>query len=367
MDNVRSRTPTDFLRSLTPTDFQSTNNRLCIAKEEWIAIQRYVGDVARLPRDEDALTKWLGSPAPDRIRADMTAMLALNNQLQAHCTAWTATTYPKVVAIATAIHDHAQKARIFYAPIHDLVQRLDKDPPDEAAKAKLMAILASLTGDAEEREKHAREVHTLVKQFADQTAVDREAVSRMYTSFDKNYGTANATLIQNVKDLEALTKQLKATQDQYNHDTVVAATTPSYAWVPLVGLICGVVIAGVYGDRAVKGAEEIKRLGAKIAATDEENVRMFSVMAAANLSRHAMDEIQKDIQAALPALQHVQGVWAAMADNLKNVQKIIDTDIRRALNVIRELGVQRALDQWAEIQAQASAFRDTAYISVKAA
>lgn len=40
-------------------------------------------------------------------------------------------------------------------------------------------------------------------------------------------------------------------------DKIVACTTPTYAWIGLLGFIPAVVVAGVYGDRAAKMAARI--------------------------------------------------------------------------------------------------------------
>jgi hypothetical protein len=52
--------------------------------------------------------------------------------------------------------------------------------------------------------------------------------------------------------LRELWVQLERAKKKYHKYVSVAATTPTYFWIPVAGTISAPVIAGVYGDRANK-------------------------------------------------------------------------------------------------------------------
>lgn len=53
--------------------------------------------------------------------------------------------------------------------------------------------------------------------------------------------------------------QLERAKKKYHKYVSVAATTPTYFWIPVAGTISAPVVAGVYGDRANKKKKLIKR------------------------------------------------------------------------------------------------------------
>jgi hypothetical protein len=52
--------------------------------------------------------------------------------------------------------------------------------------------------------------------------------------------------------LRELWVQLERAKKKYHKYVSVAATTPTYFWIPVAGTISAPVVAGVYGDRANK-------------------------------------------------------------------------------------------------------------------
>lgn len=59
--------------------------------------------------------------------------------------------------------------------------------------------------------------------------------------------------------LRALTFKLEKAKKKYQKYVAVAATTPSYFWIPIAGTVTAPVIAGVYGRRAALKKKEMDR------------------------------------------------------------------------------------------------------------
>ncbi len=59
--------------------------------------------------------------------------------------------------------------------------------------------------------------------------------------------------------LRELYRLLERAKKKYHKYVSVAATTPTYVWIPVAGTISAGVVAGVYGDRANKKKKQIER------------------------------------------------------------------------------------------------------------
>ena len=64
--------------------------------------------------------------------------------------------------------------------------------------------------------------------------------------------------------IKAVERFLADAKKNYEHNVVVAATTPTYAWVLPVGLISAIVVAAVFGTRATSEKQAIDRYEAQL-------------------------------------------------------------------------------------------------------
>lgn len=340
----------------------------CLAKSEWIAIQTYVTDGLALPTDDAGFRNSLGAGAPDSL-ADFEQLIAAYKTLNQHCATWQNSVFPASVSLASDVYDYgANKAPVYYPPILAQAQILQDDPSNAQAAATLKAILDTLQATASGYAAKAQTVAKQIQQFADDSEADQSILvgphgdAGLVKYYNDKYGTASAEVVEFNKEIEAQRLILDSANAEYDHDVVVASTTPTYVWVWPFGTIAAAVVAGVYGDKAVKALEraraaqeQINTLSAKIAAD-------AALMSAIFVASNGMGKIVRELAAALPAIQKIEGVWGAMSDDLTNISKMIDTNIRDVPPIIMGLGVDVAVKAWHNVALNADAYRHNAYV-----
>ncbi|EPB65660.1 hypothetical protein ANCCEY_15274, partial [Ancylostoma ceylanicum] len=283
-----------------------------------------------MPRTDDAFRNYLGSAAPSDL-SDFQPLIKAYSDIYDHVSVWNNDTYPSSVSLASDVVAYSRQARIYYSPIIPLAEKLTNDPNDEKSKEKLQAILGVLINDADTYHKRAEEVLTKIKAFADETAQDKITLAGvdnkggLYKYYEDKYGSTSEEVRSLTKEIEDQQRILDAANKEYEHDVVVAATTPSYAWVTIFGLIAAAVVAGIYGDKAVKALARAKAAQKKIDELQAELQVDANLMNSLNVTRNGLDKNIDLITEALPIIQKIQGVWATAAVQYESDYMILST------------------------------------------
>jgi len=339
-----------------------------LAKTEWIAIQTYVTDALALPVTPDEFKASLGPGAPTDL-ADFLQLIAAYKGINSHCSVWQNTTFPKTVDLASKIYEYgAVKAPVYYPPILKEAQILITDPDNQQAKAVLKAILDNLQAQATDYANQATAAELEIKTFADQTESDRVTLvgphgkEGLVKYYNDKYGTASKDVEDLVKDIAAQRLILKSANDEYDHDVIVASTTPTYAWIFPAGTIAAAVVAGIYGDKAVKALERARAAQEKINALTGKMEADANLMTAIHLAMNGTSTIVQSLAAALPVVQKIRGVWSGIAADMAHIVKLIDDDIRKVPPIIMSLGVDEAMKAWYNVAQAANQYRVNAYV-----
>jgi hypothetical protein len=340
-----------------------------LSTSQWLAIQTYVVDALALPIDEAEFRNSLGAGAPPDLKPFF-ELIACYRDINGHCSTWQATTFPLTVALAGSVYDYGvNKAPVYYPPIIKLADKLVANPDDQQAKDALRAILGSLETDASDYATQAQAAAEEVKRFAEQTAADKTVLvgpkgdAGLVKHYDDEYGKSSKEVEELTREIEAQAIILKAANEEYDHDVVVAATTPTYAWVFPVGLIAAAVVAGIYGDKAVKALERAKAAQRKIDELEAQKAADANLMVAIEGASAGMKTIVEALSEALPVIQLMQGQWAAIATDLSHIRELIERDIEKALPIIMDLGVDEAMRAWWNVAQIANAYRLHAYVT----
>ncbi len=341
-----------------------------LSATEWLAIQTYVVNALSLPTTEAAFKTSLGPGAPDSM-SDFDPLIACYLGINGHCTTWQKTVFPATVSLASDIHQYgAQKAPVYYNAILKEANILTTDPTNANALAALKAILDSLSATATTYSNNAAAVAKQIQTFAEQTQADQTVLigpdgqSGLTKTYNDKYGSESADVIALNKEIKAQKIILDAANEEYNKDVVIAATTPTYAWVWPFGTIAAAVVAGIYGKRATDALDQARAAQQKINSDSAQIVADAQLMAAIHIAEQGMTRIVTALSAALPVIQKVQGIWGSIASDISAIVSLIETDIRQALPVIMSLGVDEAIQSWANVAAEANNYRVNAYITV---
>lgn len=340
-----------------------------LSKGEWIAVQAYVTNALALPINGDEFKKSLGPGAPSSL-ADFEQLIALYQSINGHCSTWQKTTFPNTVALAGNVYDYgANKAPVYYPPILKEAQILKNDPNNADAKKALKAILDNLQQTADDYANKATAAAKEVQTFAEQTQGDKTTLvgadgkGGLIKYYNDKYGATSKDVEDLTKEIKAQQVILKAANEEYDHDVIVASTTPTYAWVWPIGTIAAAVVAGIYGDKAVKALDRARAAQQKIDDLTDKLAADANLMVAINSAEVGMNAIGQALAAALPVIQKIQGVWGGIAADLQNISRLIDTDIRQVPPIIMNLGVEEAIKAWHNVAQAANEYRVNAYVT----
>ena len=177
-----------------------------------------------------------------------------------------------------------------------MADALIKNPDDETSKGTLIAILDELIKLTDNCRAQAEEVSKQIREFANQTKQDSitlsgpDGESGLYKYYNEEYGETSEDVKRLTKQIEDQKAILDTANKEYDHDVVVAATSPSYAWVFPIGTIAASVVAGVYGDRAIKALKRAKAAQAEIDALEAELQVNANLMKSLTISNQGLSE-----------------------------------------------------------------------------
>jgi hemolytic enterotoxin HBL len=340
-----------------------------LSAPEWISIQTYVIDALALPTTMDQFKNSLGTNPPSDL-TDFQKLVDAYATLNGHCATWQNTTYPNSVALASDIYNYGtNKAPVFYPPILTEAQILVGDPNNTQAQAALKAILDNLQQTASGYQSKANAAFTAVKAFADQTQADASTLvgpngdAGLLKYYQDKYGTTSTEVQTLTQQLAATRTALAGDQAEYKHDVIVASTTPTYAWVWPFGTIAAAIVAGIYGHMAVEALDRVHADQDKINLLTGELQADANLINALTLAVNGITGINKALQAALPVLQKIEGIWGGIANDAGAIAKLIDTDIRQVPPIIMNLGVDEAIKAWTKVAQAANQYRLNAYVT----
>lgn len=341
-----------------------------LSNSQWLLIQTLVIDALALPTSMDEFKNLLGPGAPSDL-TDFDDLLNAYRVINSQCSTWQETTFPSSVALAGDVYNYGvNKAPIYYAAINKEAAILSTDPSNAEAAAALKGMLGVLQSYAITSQASATAVKTAIQAFADQiqesqlTLVGPNGDAGLVKRYNDKYGAASELQTQLNEEISANEHALSADQARYNHDVIVATTTPTYGWIWPVGTIAAAIVAGIYGHDAVKALDDIKADHDRILAESAQLAADQAVIDATKIALKGVTGISTAIAAALPVIQTIEGVWGAIAQDLGAISTLIDLDIRQAAPIIMNLGVSEAITAWYNVAQAANSYRVNAYVTV---
>ncbi|MBV8634659.1 MAG: alpha-xenorhabdolysin family binary toxin subunit A [Burkholderiaceae bacterium] len=340
---------------------------------EWLAIQTYVVNALALPTTDAAFKASLGAGAPDSM-TEFAPLISAYGVINGHCATWQNTVFPATVSLAAEVSQYGRtKAPTYYGAILAEADILSDDPTNAKALKALKAILDNLSAQASTYADRASAVADQIATFATNTRNDQVVLigsngdAGLYKTYNDKYGAASDDVKALMKDIAAQQLILDSANEEYKQDVIIASTSPTYAWVFPFGTIAAAVVAGVYGARAVEALDRAKAASDKIKADNAQLAADAALMIGIHMAQKGMNEIIQALAGALPIIQKIQGIWGGLASDLKAIVTLIDTDIRQALPIIMDLGVDEAIQAWKDVAAEADNYRVNAYVTVSGA
>lgn len=311
------KTINDFNTLVKKPDSSNNEENLWYA---WRFLQIYSIWGLRLPHTDASLKLKLGISEPGQFPF-FGGMKEAYNEIHEACDEFVTTIFPKVIDVGTSLLDFASDASSKDGDVFSvLIELIDTNDTKGA-----LELIGDLQDTTKANETKAGEVKELLGGYKGKLASAKAKVDIVQTSVQEDERTSQATIdklkggaevagsLQNLKDT------LAAQQAEYDHDVVVASTTTTYFWVGLPGLIAASVVAGIYGDKAVKALKEVHRLEDEIAKANAELNTALQTNKIQDAAITSLAETQRYTDLAIAHTTTVQNAWQAISASLSYV------------------------------------------------
>ncbi|KAL1675926.1 hypothetical protein EV122DRAFT_217420 [Schizophyllum commune] len=360
---------------LTPSSLINGDGNYILQHDDMYALLKYVCAGLLLP-----VTEWeyierlqLSQDTISIISSSLEPLIATYVTAQGHCETFRQSTYPGITAIASDVYDYAQIASgkgtnpyFAYSNLIQSIRALSTTAPGEELDSlkvtvkNITSYLSTAIGDVSTKLQGA--VGNL--QAFEQTMMqDNQSIQQ--------YQKAVIDLLQteegDIQDLQATLEQYQAelTADEatYEHDLVVACSTPSYAWIPFVGIFVASAVATIYGEKAAAMANVIGGVKQLISNTEGEIADEKGI--AANLAAVESDvsSLLATMTPAITVVQKMIGVWQAISGDLDNLQQMVETDVSVASAAIAEIVEEKLVERWSELAEAVTKYQQAAVIT----
>jgi hypothetical protein len=363
---------------LGPRRFRnSQTGRYLLSSSPWAAVQVYAKTALALPITEKLMRQTLLLEAAESIEPFQRIIDAYSD-IHQHCKVWDEKTYPASVDLAADLAQYSRYAATYYNAMVPYAKKLIDDPTNDEARRELAVIAGRLTRQAQTRAESAKKVQDSVAKFALETEEDQRVIQGgskveegkeggLAGFYREKYSSTSTEGRALEEQLRAANRLLDEAKSEYRDDVIIAATTPTYATVPVFGWIIAPTIAGIYTKKALDALETMDRARVEIARLESTKRRNALLMAEIDRARISIGTIRKAMNDALPIIQEIRAAWQTMSANLANLVVILETDLKDSVKENPEFiqtDIAIALGEWKKIGEEADAYAKHAYVDV---
>ena len=354
-----------LVKNLSPTS-------LCVKEGEFetvilntvdrFKLQTYLLNGKLLPTEESEFMKLLDIPSEEKDKFNN--LLVFYREVQAHCSSFFDGGFTDSVSLASDLVDYAGKVDVYYPGLLKVVEDvLNGKMTEETGERKINAILDDIIASLKKYIERCQSIMDSVDAFYKQTLGDLQKLqgadgkSGLLKEYSTEYNLESETLESLQEKYENFSKELSEARADYEYNVIVAATTPTYAWVFPFGTIPAIVVAGVYGDRAVKSKNKLDKAIADLAMTSKR-INLFIALQAASTQ---LEELARNMRGAMEPVQKLKGFWTAMRDDLLNLKKSGE-NVEKMAWIIKDLGLEEHMNKWKALAVRADEYRLSAFI-----
>lgn len=354
-------------------NFVGTDGRFILDEADWNDIQRYVKQGLSLPATANDFAKSFGKGI-SKDDTVATELITSYKKTQDACKEWETKTFDQVFKVAGDINLFVGKNMpVYYKKMIECAKILKDKKISEEDKADaledLNEILDILKEMSQKFAKNADDARVSIETFAKSA----ETCATELGGVDGNGGivkkfidkcASSAELDALSRDIDAAKKDIEKYQTEYNRHVKIAATTPTYVLFFPIGLIPAIVVAGVYGDRAVKAKDKLNNTRADFATKSESLAAKLDAKLTAQMALTSMKETIEVANAAQKCLQKAANIWHSIKDDCDSIKETIKDNIEEVPNRFKIDGIEILNEQWTDIARMANGFRINAKITI---
>ena len=257
----------------------------------------------------------------------------------------------------------------------------DGSKPEPADPASALELIQDRLDTATTNATKAEKVKQSLTDYKTKLATGQMKLTTLKTTLDNNESTSAATInkLSGGKDvagsLKSITSLLTSAQDRYSHDVIVAATTPTYAWVLIppgipAGLIAASVVAGVYGKRATDELSTIHKLQTQLENAEHDLQVAVKTQAIQHQASTGVNQAITYTDAAIRSATVLQLAWNKLANGLGVIKSSLSKAIKDspdgqptlASKAVVKVFVNKSKISWGAMKPTLQTLIDNAYI-----
>lgn len=346
-------------------------------KNSWHYLQVYSTWCERLPNDESELKTTLGITETG-VYTFFSSMLDAYQKTSNAGKSFVSEIFPDVVKIGDDLKEFAEQASSKGDAIFSAILEL----LDQGDMESVIQLISGLQDSSNANALHAETVGKLLADFKSQLDISSNKIDATEKMVQADEATSQKTLDKlnggpKVDgSISSLRQKIKDYTKEYNHDVVVAATTPTYCWVSLgpipIGLIAAITVASIYGSKATDMLSKINDLKDELDKDNEDLTRIAAVYSVQNVADHGLGNIGEYTKIAIGYTTTVQNSWNMITTNLDFVKDKLgemtgETDkgkVAKSKTVIR-IWAKQAAKRWDEMYPSVKALVENPYITVQ--
>jgi len=359
-----------FKELLVSTDPKAQHGPLWYA---WHYLQVYTHYGLQLPHTQSTLKLQLGINDPGRYGWFDPAVEAYDTVYKAS-EHFIGAVFPGVVGLGNELMSFAKEATGKDGNFSAMLDLIDQNE-DQAA----LELVDDLRTKAIDNSKKAATVASDLGTYKGQLVAAKGQLDAVKKAIDADDQVSKKTIDDLLSDdpksstsIKAVERFLADAKKNYEHNVVVAATTPTYAWVLPVGLISAIVVAAVFGTRATSEKQAIDGYEAQLQ-------RMAGKLRTAIETRGVFEAADYGISNALNKTElaetnatTVQNAWNQLVIGIDKIKDKISGMLREqdgqkklAAKPLIKTYAKHAGDAWQALLPALQDLTDEPYISIK--
>jgi hypothetical protein len=334
-----------------------------MSTSDLLDVQRYCDAATYLPQTTDDLVKQLDISASDA--AQFQDMLDAYKVMSDHCQDFKMNTFKQMPLLADDVANYGLKAVSTYYPALNMViaKWQDGTMAPDLAKAKFVAILATLKQEVVDNASKASAMQAKVAAFTDQTKKDQDVLTPIKAKYDAKYDGEGGLIAQLKTQIQGDSDQIDYWNKEYQKDVTIACTSATYAWIFPEGTIAAAVVAGVYGKKATDALDQVHHFQDDLAAATAQEQVDITLMADLHIASKSIGGILDALEGALAVLVRMEGIWNTLAGDITAIGATLDAAGGDAV-IIKDLDIDAAIEQWNVVVTEAKNYSVNAFVTI---
>ncbi|MCC6372585.1 MAG: alpha-xenorhabdolysin family binary toxin subunit A [Bacteroidia bacterium] len=347
----------------------SNGPAFAMSSTEWQSLQTFFANVALLPSTTAALATQMGSGAPSNM-SDFQQLITLYVSMQGQGTNFTQTLFPNVVSVAGDIANYGNSIGTYYGGLQTLINQLQSASPAQqpTIQANIIALVKQLADTAQNFGTNATNVkNNLITLSTNLTNDSGQLIGTngLYNYYNNKYGATSTTVQNLLSEISSDNSALSSAREEYKHDVIVAATSPTYCWVAWpVGMIAAAIVAGIYGKKATDELKVINSLQDTIATLTAQEQADTNLMTALQTAYNGCLTLNNQITGALKIVEEMAGGWSTISSDLNNIVYVLNNDFNSGLAFLEQINYNALIQDWTTLATLATTFQTKAFITV---